>query len=117
MSDLGLLYKPRPRRASVVGQKQLKMTWRHALIYDADFLLEAKRARRAAAEPAKYPRALIRWFASGLIVFVLGFCAFIIGAVAGLKLLNYTAVALLVFGSGTVAITLLRGQDLDERPH
>jgi len=70
---------------------------------------------KASMHQTSYPPALIRWFIIGLFTFLAGLAAIVIAAFVHIDALNITASALLVIGSAAVAITLLRGQDLEER--
>jgi hypothetical protein len=63
----------------------------------------------------KYPNYLIDLFAVGLIGLAVGVIGLIIGAAGSLYAVRMTSLVLLAVAVTTVALTLLRGQDLNER--
>jgi hypothetical protein len=78
-------------------------------------IVEAKFSRVKGVAPPKYSAFLVRLFGAGILLFVLGVAAFIASVFIDIATLNYTAAVLLALGSFTVALTLFRGQDINER--
>ena len=67
------------------------------------------------AQKQNYPHALVRWFGMGLLLFVVGLVILLANIFFHAADANAVAAALLAVGSVTVVLTLLRGQDIDER--
>jgi hypothetical protein len=61
------------------------------------------------------PRYLVVAFAVGLIIAAIGAVLMIPSLLLNTGIINTISTLLLAVGSATVVITLLRGQDLDER--
>lgn len=80
--------------------------------------MAARTSREDSAEKTdvpQYARYLIVAFASGLLVFLVGVALLVVCLFIKNGVVNLVSSVLLAIGSVTVALALLRGQDIDER--
>jgi hypothetical protein len=62
-----------------------------------------------------YPKELVWTFGGGLVLFGVGIVVLVIAFVVRTQGLQFAAAVLLIVGSVAVVLSLLRGQDIDER--
>jgi hypothetical protein len=75
----------------------------------------AAKGSHRAKENSRYPRALVLAFGFGIAIFMIGFVGLVARPLIKDQGLHIAAAGVLALGAIIVALSLLRGQDIDER--